>query len=70
MSQTSNLDNIRNQNLAIVASLTDLSAGILQKVAGNEIANTLEGERIGGNALREMIAAKVGLHLTKQTGGR
>lgn len=69
MSQDSNLDQVRNQNLAILANLTDLAAGVLLDISGNEISNTMGGERIGGNALREMIAAKAGVALTQKTGG-
>lgn len=63
------VDQIRDQNLVVVAELTDLVAGVVQKIAGNEIANTLGGELINGQSLREMIAARVGQVVSKNTGG-
>ncbi len=69
MSQSNVLDQTRDQNLAVAANLTDLAATILTEVSGNEISNTIGGEPIGGQALRDMLAAKVGVALTKQSGG-
>ena len=63
------LDRVRNQNLAVIANLTDLAAGIVSEVAGNEISNRLNGELVTGSSLRELVVAKVRTSLAQQTGG-
>ncbi len=68
MSQ-SQLDRVRHQNLAVIANLTDLAAGIVSEVAGNEISNRLNGEMVTGSSLRELVVAKVRTTLAQQTGG-
>ncbi len=62
-------DQIRDQNLAVLANLTDLAAGIIMEVAGNEISNQLNGQLISGARVRELVVAKTQAVLSKQTGG-
>ncbi|MDH2154277.1 hypothetical protein [Stenotrophomonas sp. GD03657] len=62
-------DQVRNQNLAVVANLTDLTSAIVQAVAGNEISNSLGGELVSGAHMRQLATAQIGLALAKQTGG-
>lgn len=69
MSHHSTIDEARDQNVAVLANLTDLVAGVVSTVAGNDIANTIEGEFVGAQALREMIAANAGLKITQMGGG-
>ncbi len=62
-------DQVCNQNLAVVANLTDLSSAIVQAVAGNEISNSLGGEQVSGAHMRQLMTAQIGLALAKRTGG-
>lgn len=65
----SQLDQVRNQNLAVLANLTDLAAGIVMEVSGNEISNSLNGQLVSGAHLRELVIAKVRATMARQPGG-
>lgn len=62
-------EEVRNQNLAVTANLTDLAATIITSVAGNEISNSLGGELVTGAHMRQLTAAQINLALAKKCGG-
>lgn len=61
-------EQIRNQNLAVASTLTDLASTIVLAVAGNEISNTLGGELVTGTHMRQLVAARMQLALTQRGG--
>lgn len=46
-------------NLATLANATELASKVIQRIAGEEIANTVDGKVLVAGELREAIAAKL-----------
>lgn len=46
-------------NGLVLANAVELVVGVITKIAGDEIANQLEGENIYGSALVETVAVKL-----------
>lgn len=61
-------DQIRNQNLGPLANLTDLVAGVVIRIAGNEISNSLDGKLVSGAHMRQLVAARVNQAVAQKTG--
>jgi len=58
------------ENLATMANAVQLATNVVRKIAGNEIADGFEGERIDSVELSETMAAKINSHLMNPTGGK
>lgn len=54
------------QNSTVLANGVELSAQVIMKVAGNEVANTVGGELMVPEALNSAIAAKMKSTLKKK----
>lgn len=61
-------DQIRNQNLGPLANLTDLVAGVVISIAGNEISNSLDGKLVTGAHMRQLVAARLNQAVAQKTG--
>jgi hypothetical protein len=55
-------------NLGLLANVAEFGALIVGEVAGNEVANTLNNERLSSNAIRNAILARVNARLAPSTG--
>lgn len=55
------LDNkqlLLENNAMVLSNVNELAAAVIMKVAGNNIANTIDGKPIAGPELRAAIAAR------------
>lgn len=55
-------------NAIVLANATELVVGVIEKIAGNAIATTLEGKSVSGEELRNLVAARLQLKLSNLTG--
>lgn len=55
--QNNNL-NIRN-NAIVLANIAELTLGIINNISGNDVSNTLEGEKITNDSIRAIIFQKI-----------
>lgn len=61
---------VRDSNLAVVANAVELGAQVVMDIAGNDIANTVEGKPVQPAYLQEAIAARLQAALNNRTGVR
>jgi hypothetical protein len=61
---------IRDSNLAVVTNAVELASQVVQKIAGNDIANTINGKLVNSAFLQESVAAGIQANLTPTTGDR
>lgn len=54
------------QNAVVLSNAVELSAQVIMKVAGHEVANTVGGELMAADALNGAIAAKLQSTLKKK----
>lgn len=69
----SNAETVRarqHENLATLANAVQLATNVVRKVAGNEIADGFDGERIDAVELNETVAAKINGYLMNPAGGK
>lgn len=59
-----------DQNLAVLANAVELGAQAVLNVAGNAIANTVDGKPVSASYLQEAIAARMQAALAPSTGGQ
>lgn len=62
------LDKTLLTNGLVLSNATELAAGVIENIAGNAIATTLQGKLVSNVELRELIVARLQLTLTKKTG--
>lgn len=55
-------------NAVVLANAIELSAGVIENIAGNAIATTIQGKVVSNTELRDLIAARLELVLSKKTG--
>lgn len=70
MNDSKTEDAVRNSNTAVLANAVELGAQVVEAVAGNAIANTLNGKLVNPAYLKEAIAARVRSILIPATGDR
>lgn len=58
------------ENLATLANSVQLATNVVRKVAGNEIADGFDGERLDTTELNETMAAKINGYLMNPAGGK
>lgn len=68
MNQKRTLDAARDANLAVSTNAVELAAQVVLNIAGNDIANTINGELVGTTFLKEAVAAKMNASLAPQIG--
>lgn len=54
---------VRDANLAVAVNAIELVSQVVLNVAGNDIANTIEGKLITPSALGEAVAARLQANL-------
>jgi stage III sporulation protein SpoIIIAA len=59
----------KRQNAAIITNAVELGANVIKKVAGNEIADTVDGASLS-DVLHTAVAAKIKSKLAKRSGGK
>ena len=47
------------ENLTVLANAIELGAAVVMQIAGNDIANTIEGKLVTPDELRDALAAKI-----------
>lgn len=55
-------------NLVVLGNLTELVAGVVEQVAGEALATTVDGVLLSGTSLRETVAARIQTNLSKEAG--
>lgn len=55
-------------SLATLANAIELGAAVVLKVAGNAVANTVNGKLVSSDDLKSALAAQIQSSLTKQSG--
>lgn len=58
------------ENMATLANAVQLATNVVRNVAGNEIADGFDGERIESVELNETMAAKINGYLMNPAGGK
>lgn len=53
-----NKQQLLESNAMVLSNINELAAAVILKVAGNNIANTMDGKPIAGPELRAAIAAR------------
>lgn len=53
-------------NLATLANATELSASVIERIAGEEISNCIDGKPVRLADLTDLVAAKLQSHIAKQ----
>ena len=61
---------IRDSNLAVVTNAVELTSQVISKIAGNDIANTIDGKLVTSAILQESVAAGNKANITPTTGDR
>lgn len=61
---------IRDSNLAVLANAAELGAQVVMQIAGNDIANTVNGQTVQPAYLQGAIAARLQAALNNRTGVR
>lgn len=56
-------------NLAILANAVELGAQVVAEVAGNAVANTIDGKTVTPSSLHNAIASRIRSALAPKTGG-
>lgn len=60
---------ITDSNLAVCINAVELVSGVVLNIAGNDIANTIDGKLVTPAYLSEAVAARINARLTPTTGG-
>ena len=68
MSQENSKVAMRDTNLAVLSNLLELGGQIVIGIAGNDIANCIQGKPITSAYLHEAMAARVQANLAATTG--
>lgn len=58
----------RDANLAVGTNAVELVSQVVQEIAGNDIANTINGEMVDSAFLKGAVAAKINANLAPQLG--
>ena len=53
------MKNLVEQNTLVLANAIELGASIVMSIAGNDIANTIEGKLVTPDELRDALSAKL-----------
>lgn len=61
---------VRDSNLAVLSNALDLGACVVMSIAGNDIANTVDGKPVQPQYLQQAIAARMQAALSTKTGVR
>lgn len=59
---------IRDSNLAVLTNLLELGGQVIAGIAGNDIANSIQGTPITSAYLHEAMAARVQANVTANSG--
>jgi len=46
-------------NLMVLSNVNELASAVVQKISGNDVANTLDGEALTPIQLRQAVAARM-----------
>lgn len=68
MNEQRNASAARDSNLAVGTNAVELVAQIVLNIAGNDVANTINGELVGADYIKEAAAAKINANLAPQLG--
>lgn len=60
---------ICDSNLAVAINAVELCSQVIMDIAGNDIANTIDGKLIQPAYLQEAVAARIQAHITPTTSG-
>lgn len=55
-------------NGVVLANAVELAAGVIENIAGNAIATTLQGKVVSTLEIRDLITARLQLALVQKTG--
>lgn len=58
----------RAANVAVLATAADLVSRTLQKIAGNDVANSIGGQRATGTVLGNLVASRIVNNIRRQKG--
>lgn len=61
---------LRDSNLAVLANAVQLCADVVLDIAGNDIANTIDGKLVTSDFLQEACATNINSAITPSTGDR
>ncbi len=53
------MKNLVEQNTLVLANAIELGAAVVMSIAGNDIANTIEGKLVTPDELRDALTAKI-----------
>mgnify|MGYP005840224409 CR=1 FL=1 len=53
------MNDVEKQNLKVLSHGTELASKVIEKIAGNEISNTVNGEQFTGKEIQRAVAAKL-----------
>ncbi len=59
---------VLDQNLPVLANAVALVAGSINQIAGNDMSNALDGERVTPDAMEQLVAAKLQAKLAPMVG--
>jgi hypothetical protein len=62
------MDPITKANLTTLAHANEMATQVILKVAGEEVANTLHGEFVNADQIRDAVAAKMQSALVRKSG--
>jgi hypothetical protein len=53
------------QNILVTANAVEIAAGVIEKIAGNEISNHLNGELVRPSDLADAVTARLQTHFSR-----
>lgn len=53
------MKNLVEQNTLVLSNAIELGAAVVMQIAGNDIANTIEGKLVTPDELRDALSAKI-----------
>lgn len=53
------MSEVMEKNVKVLSHSTELASKVIEKIAGNEISNTVNGETMSGKEIQRAVAAKL-----------
>jgi hypothetical protein len=62
------MDNLTDSNITTLSNAIELAGEVISKVVGEEVANTLHGERVSNAQIKDAVAARMQSVLVNKSG--
>lgn len=60
------MKNHEKQNILVTANANEIATGVIQKIAGNEISNHVDGKLVRPSDMASMVTARLQTHFSRK----